>query len=310
MNSEKPLIRLYRTRTFGEKMSDTFDFVRENWRPMMKYLTYLLLPVALLQTFAMGDFMASHLTFTSIIGKSNMDAIIPWLTSMGVMMLFYLIAMMLVDALTYTMMQLYEQRPERLQGITFAELIPGIRQKCVRQLVLILLGIALMIVIVLIVAPTAILGPLAVIPAVLLVFLALPLLFLVQPIYLFEKISAINAYIKSVRLGWKTWAGVVAVVTVLYIIITIVESVVSMPWYIMMTLKTVFATQNSEPAFVSSFGYTAIQYLLGVISNFCGSCLMALLTIGIAYQYGHACDKVDAVTVDRDIENFETLNVD
>jgi hypothetical protein len=30
----------------------------------------------------------------------------------------------------------------------------------------------------------------------------------------------------------------------------------------------------------------------------------------LAYQYGHACDKVDGVTVDRDIENFETLSVE
>ena len=43
MISEKPLIKLYRTRTFGEKMSDTFDFVRENWRPMLKYFSYQLL---------------------------------------------------------------------------------------------------------------------------------------------------------------------------------------------------------------------------------------------------------------------------
>ena len=304
------MIKLYRTRTFGEKMSDTFDFIRENWRPILKYITYLLLPIALVQTFAMNHFMTGYMSFTASTVQGGSDDMLSWLASMGVTMLFYFIAMMLVDALIYTMMQLYEQRQDRLQGITFAELSPGIRQKCVRQFVLILLGIALMIVIVLIVAPFAILGPLAVIPPALLVFLALPLLFLVQPIYLFEKISVVKAYIKSVRLGWKTWAGVVAVVTVLYIIVTIVESVASMPWYIMVTLKTILSTQNSEPSFVSSFGYTAIQYLLGVFSNFCGSLLMTLLTIGLAYQYGHACDKVDGVTVDRDIENFETLSVE
>jgi hypothetical protein len=310
MNQEKPLIRLYRTRTFGEKMSDTFDFVRENWRSMLKFLTYLLLPVSLVQTYAMGNFMTNQMSLSSAIGQSNMDAILPWLSSMGVTMLFYFVAMVLVDALTYTMMQLYEQRQNRLQGITFAELSPGIKQKCVRQIVLLVSGFVLLIVVGLVASPSVLLGPVAMIPVGLLLFLALPLIFLVQPIYLFERISVIKAYAKSIRLGWKTWAGVVAVFTVLYIIVTIVESVVSMPWYIMVTLKNVLATQNSEPAFVSSFGYSALQYLLGVVSNFCGSLLMALLSIGMAYQYGHACDKVDGVTVDRDIENFETLNVE
>ena len=42
MNQERPLIKLYRTRTFSEKMSDTFDFVRENWRTMLKFLTYVM----------------------------------------------------------------------------------------------------------------------------------------------------------------------------------------------------------------------------------------------------------------------------
>jgi len=308
MNQEKPLIRLYRTRTFGEKISDTFDFVRENWRPMLKYLTYLLLPVSLVETYAMGNFMMSQMSLSTAIGRSDMDAMLPWLSSMGMTVLFYIVAMLLVDALTYTMLQLYEQRQERLQGITFAELSPGIWQKCGRQLVLLVTGLLLLIVVGLVVSPSALLGPVAVILVAILLFLALPLVFLVQPIYLFEKISVIKAYAKSIRLGWKTWAGVVAVFTVLYIIVTIVASIASTPWYIMVALKNVFATQNSEPAFVSSFGYSVLQYLLGVVSNFCSNCLMPLLSIGLAYQYGHACDKVDGVGVDRDIENFEALN--
>ncbi len=310
MNPEKPLIKLYRTRTFGEKMSDTFDFVRENWRPMLKYITYLLLPVALVSTVAMDNFMTSQMSLTSTIGQGDMDAVLPWLLSMGVTMLFYFVDIVLVESLTYTMMQLYEQRQERLQGITFAELSPGFWQKCGRQLVLLVTGFVLLIVVGLIASPSVLLGPAVVILVAILLFIALPLIFLVQPIYLFEKISVVKAYAKSVRLGWKTWAGVVAVITVLYIIVSIVQGVVSTPWYIMVMLKNVLVTQNSEPAFMSSFGYTAIQYVLGVISNFFGSLLMTLPSIGLAYQYGHACDKVDGAGVDRDIENFETLSIE
>ena len=288
-------------------MSDTFDFVRENWRPMLKYITYLLLPVALVSTVAMDNFMTSQMSLTSTIGQGDMDAVLPWLLSMGVTMLFYFVDIVLGNALTYTMMQLYEQRQERLQGITFAELSPGFWQKCGRQLVLLVTGFVLLIVVGLIASPSVLLGPAVVILVAILLFIALPLIFLVQPIYLFEKISVVKAYAKSVRLGWKTWAGVVAVITVLYIIVSIVQGVVSTPWYIMVMLKNVLVTQNSEPAFMSSFGYTAIQYLLGVVSSFAGSCIMALMCIGIAYQYGHACDKVDGVGVDQDIENFETL---
>ena len=308
MNQERPLIKLYRTRTFSEKMSDTFDFARENYRPMLKYLTYLLLPVSLVQVYVVGNFMMGTETFTASVNNVNMDTMLSWLSSMGVTMLFYFIAMMLVYAVTYTMMQLYEQRQQRLQGVTFADLQSGILSKCVRQLVLLVISTLLVLLIGVVIFLLVTVSPVLAFIGGVVVFLLLPLTVLLYPVYLFEKTGVISAYAKSIRLGWNTWAGVVAVITVLTIIITIVDSVISMPWYIMVALKNVLATQNSEPAFVSSFGYTAIQYVLGVASNFCGNCLMALLAIGTAYQYGHACDKVDGITVDRDIENFETLN--
>ena len=308
MNTERPLIRLYRTRTFGEKMSDTFDFVRENWHPMLKYLTYLLLPVALVQAFTTGNFMSSYMTFANTMGKTDIETMMPWLTSMGVSLLFNTVAMLLACALIYTMMQVYEQRPNRLQNVTFAELSSGIKQKTVRQIVLLILTVILVLLVGgVIFFLLAMINSALVFLGGLIVFLLLPFLMLANPIYLFEKIGVVGAISKSIRLGWKTWAGIVAVITVLYLLVTIVQSVVSMPWYIMMTLKNVLATQNTEPGFMSSFGYTAIQYVLGVISNFCASCLLTLISLGLAYQYGHACDKVDGVTVDRDIENFETL---
>ena len=125
---------------------------------------------------------------------------------------------------------------------------------------------------------------------------------------MFEDTGIVSAYAKSVRLGWKTWAGIVGVIIVLYIISSILSGLVSTPWYIMVVVKNVFTAQGNTAGFVSSFGYTAIQYLLGVVSCFCRSCVMALITIGCAYQYGHASDKIDGVGVDQDIENFETLN--
>lgn len=308
MNPEKPLIKLYRIRTFGEKMSDTFDFVRENWRPMLKYLTYLLLPIALVEIFASDNFMTGYTSFINKIDNSDLTDVVPWLVSMGVMMLFYYIGMMLTQSLTYTMMQLYEERQERLQGITFADLRPGFLRMLGRQLVLLLTGIGLLSLIGVVFFLFTVVNPFLTFVFALGLFALMPLLVLVQPVYMFEKIGVVMAYVKSVRLGWKTWAGIVGVSFVLYIMCIIVQSVVSLPWYIMSALKSVLAMQNSEPAFVSSFGYTAMQYVLGVVSTFCGSCLMTLLFIGIAYQYGHACDKVDGVSVDRDIENFETLN--
>lgn len=310
MSSEKPLIKLYRKRTFGDKLSDTFDFVGENFRTLMKYITYLVLPVAIVQTFCMNNFMTGYMESITAItsgGGRNFTDMLQWFSSMGLYMLVGFVAIILVYAVSYTMMQLYERRSERLKGITFDDLRPGVVQKCVRQLVLLVTSVAIMVVFAVLVALLIGTSPYFILPVIIIAIVVLPLFVLVYPIYLFEDTGIVSAYAKSVRLGWKTWAGVVGVIIVLYIIFSIISGLISTPWYIMVMVKNLLATQGDTSGFVSSFGYTAILYLLGVVSNFAGSCLTSLMCIGIAYQYGHACDKVDGVGVDQDIENFETL---
>ena len=45
MEAQKPKIALYVQRSFGEKLTTTFDFIKENWKPLMKFTTYLMLPL-------------------------------------------------------------------------------------------------------------------------------------------------------------------------------------------------------------------------------------------------------------------------
>ena len=44
MQMERPKIELYQVRSFGEKFSATFDFLRENFRLWLRACTYLILP--------------------------------------------------------------------------------------------------------------------------------------------------------------------------------------------------------------------------------------------------------------------------
>ena len=53
----EPGIELYKRRDFGEKFTVTFRFIRENWKPLLKYLTAFLLPIAILQGFSMSAYM-------------------------------------------------------------------------------------------------------------------------------------------------------------------------------------------------------------------------------------------------------------
>lgn len=41
MESQKPKIAMYVKRPFGEKLNASFDFIKENWKQLFKYSTYL-----------------------------------------------------------------------------------------------------------------------------------------------------------------------------------------------------------------------------------------------------------------------------
>ena len=53
MESQKPKIAMYVKRPFGEKLNASFDFLKENWKLLLKFITYLLLPLCLIQALSL-----------------------------------------------------------------------------------------------------------------------------------------------------------------------------------------------------------------------------------------------------------------
>ena len=53
--------------------------------------------------------------------------------------------------------------------------------------------------------------------------------------------------------------------------------------------------------------YSFFLYLLGILQTFGTYLSMIFSLIGLAYQYGHASEVVDSVSVEEDIDNFDKL---
>ena len=56
-----------------------------------------------------------------------------------------------------------------------------------------------------------------------------------------------------------------------------------------------------------SVGYNFMLYLLAIVQAFGAYLAMIFLLVGLAYQYGHASEKVDNIMVESDIDNFDKL---
>ena len=70
MEAQKPKIALYVQRSFGEKLTATFDFIKENWKPLMKFTTYLMLPLCLLQGLSLNGLMSGTMVLGDMTGGS------------------------------------------------------------------------------------------------------------------------------------------------------------------------------------------------------------------------------------------------
>lgn len=312
---------MYKVRQFGEKIGDTFAFVSENMKPLLKYLTYFLLPLALLTGLVMNGYIDGVMSMaqaTTAGSDFSYEALGPMLAYYGGIMFVAFLVYIILPALVYGLMRIYGYREQRLVGLTWEEFKPVLTKMLKQSLkfivVTLLLGILVVIIFGVLAALLAATGTnrgFGIIGMVLLIIALIVFLVpfsLAQPIYLFEdNTTVIGALKKSFRLGMRTWGGIIAVTLVLSIVVGILSGIVSIPWTIAMAAKMAFGLDGGGEGFVGSTGFSFMTYLLGVVQTYFGYLCYTVIFIGIAYQYGHAAEKIDRVTVEADIEQFDTL---
>lgn len=132
---------------------------------------------------------------------------------------------------------------------------------------------------------------------------------LLAPIYLFEDITLMEAFKKTFRLGFATWGGVFLVSLLMGIIANVLQGVTMMPWYFATVVKYFFAMSDvgGSGEVTVSAGYSFFLYLMAIIQTFGAYLAMIFTFVGMAYQYGHASEVVDSITVETDIDNFDKL---
>ena len=80
-----------------------------------------------------------------------------------------------------------------------------------------------------------------------------------------------------------------------------------LPWYVATIVKYFFAMSEGGNVVPVSPLYSFFLYLLGILQTFGAYLSMIFSLIGLAYQYGHASEVVDSVSVEEDIDNFDKL---
>jgi hypothetical protein len=321
MEWNKPKIEIYATRTISEKLNDTFSFLRENWRPILKYFIYLMLPVSIVLAFFMNHFWSGYMSLLTDIPKQVMtddSDLITFGLNTGLMALCMVVAYTLLSALIFALIRLYRNRPERLQGLTADILRPELLT-CLKRSAVMTLATGAILMVVLVVIGVIAGGLFSVNFGLGLLFLvlfyiamlavAVPLA-LVTPIYLMEdETGLVAAFTKAYRLGFATWGGIVVIIFITGIVGSVVQSVTSIPWYMFYMVRMIFTLSNDfDGSVVNNILFTFGEYITCVLQ-----CLGMLLSsvislVGLTIQYGHASDKIDGTGVAKKIEQFDEFD--
>lgn len=88
MESQKPKVAMYVKRSFGEKLNASFDFIKENWKLLLKFITYLLLPVSLIQALSLNGLMGGALKISAVASTTAMAASPSFLSGIHVLLRF------------------------------------------------------------------------------------------------------------------------------------------------------------------------------------------------------------------------------
>lgn len=301
-------ITLYRMRTFNDKFSDTFSWLREHWKPLLIFMTYFMLPLSIVNAFFLPDVLSPSFDFDS--GELPMS----FFTSTGLYLLVTVVAQLICYSITYAMLRLYFFDPAALSSLSVRTFWPEMRHCMWRAFKVSLLTAAVAILVLalyvgLIVLVGATMGFIVVfmiflIPA--LFVAALPMM-LIMPRTLLTDEGIFDSFRNGYRLGWHTFGGVLAISIILYFITNIITGVCSIPTMVITMLKTFSSTGLTDIEFVNSPLFIFVEFLCNILYSFVVYCFSAVLHVGLAFQYGHAAEKIDGVTSAQNLENFETL---
>ncbi len=328
---ERPKVDLYRVRTFGQKFTATFDFLKENYKLWLKACFYLVLPLCLFQAFALEWFISIVVDNNVAVAVDNADsdgALGNLLVNTGLSYLILIVCLVLgsilLSSICFSLIRYYNGSPTRLQGVTLRDLKPLIIQSMKRSFLLGLVFAVAWVVITIILGlfafiffevtsndqfPNVLIGIGLFFLVIIGLLVAFVPAYLSWPVYIFEDDENVFS---SIRRGWRlgvhSFWSLIGLLLLMGIVGNFLQMVTTLPWYFMYLAKVfISATNEGATSVVNSPIYNFIEYIFSVIMNFGTYLAMSLTVVVLAFHYGSVAEEVDGVSVEEGIQNFEQL---
>ncbi len=317
---EFKVIELQRARDFGKKINATFEFIKQNFKPLCKSLLLIAGPAILIGSLMTGTFMGDFigLTFENASGGGNPEAVSKYFFSFSfwaqfILMFVFLIVSSIVSISTMNnYILLYGQK--RTNEISVQDVWDRVRGSLGvyvgSTFLMFLMAIVGIIAIVLIVALFAVATPVLSFLGVLIGFgaflyaaISVSLTLFIQT---YEGLGFFDALARSFKLIQGKWWSTFGIILVLSLIGSTIAYFFMIPYYIVVmgtALHKISSPLTAEAGpskilIMTSFTlYNAASLLLSSLSN-----------IGAAFQYFNLVELKEAKGLMTDIENVGKLD--
>lgn len=279
----KTPITLLAKRDFGQKINATFEFVGQNFKPLIKTLLYIAGPPALLAGAASG-LMQSRLFETALTQTSPnpFDFAMYFSIDYLVASLLGIITALLTTSATYSFITLYEKEGNS-QAITpsrvWQEITTNLSSIFIASIAAIVLTIAATVLLVL--------------PGI---YIAISISMFVQVI-IREKLEPTASLRRSHNLIEGKWWSTFGLLFIMSFIAGIISMVFQVPNIILTTLNTLNLSSGTEVN-------KALFVLSGMVSLLGNVCVQALISIALAFQYYNLVERKEGVGIRSAIDSI------
>lgn len=314
------LIDFHRTRDFSKKINATFEFIKQNLKPLAKSVLFIAGPPILIASLLIGSFYESFMktTLATATGGGDPSAFEAYMSvsfwlQIVLMMMFFFIGFVAIVATTNNYIILYEEK--KTNKIEVDEVWARVRSTFPMYLgTMILYFVVLTIGVIALAVPIAyasqisvaitVFGFIALFLAVFYVMYGTAFIFFIRG---YEKISFIDSILRSLYLVKGKWWSTFGLILILSMIGGCLSYVFFIPWYAM-TLVSAFhdlsggvAAEPSTTKQIVSLTLLTLYYLTALL-------MYVIPNIGIVFQYFNLVERKEARGLMNQIDTLGVID--
>jgi len=309
------LIEFHQTRDFGKKINATFEFLKQNFKPLGKSILFIAGPAVLIGSIFIGSFVSDFLGMSFAAQSGDTTETLKYFGSvtfwaqMGLMYVFLIISYVITLATINSYVWLYYEK--QTNQLNVPEVWEKVRETVWRYLgsiLMIFLGFILFTIfatvmfIILQKISTFLLGLaiFAVFLAAIYVLVGMSMMFYIQ---VQEDKGFLEAAGRSLQLVRGKWWSTFGLAIVLSMIGGAISYVFIIPYYIYMGLTMMNSVTPGQALAISpvfkmvSFAFLIVYYMAQML-------LHTLPSVGLVFQYFNLVEMKEAKGLMRDLENF------